>query len=1182
MLKNKLAGLIFAMFVFSLLSSVSAIFEAHIESANSIIRQPSYSSAIGLNGIDPSSSYPWPMFRHNLNRTGYTDSPAPNNNQTMWTYQTGGAVWSSPAVVDGKVYVGSDDGYVYCLNVTTTTPDGVLIWKYKTGGPVRSSPAVVDGRVLVGSDDGYIYSLNGTSGALIWKYKTNGAVRSSPAVVNGKVIVGSDDWYVYALDEFHMVNATTPYLIWRYRTNGSVGYSSPSVVDGLVFIGGNVRTGYAGHSAVGLYSLSETTTNPEGELIWKYLSYTPPYGGYEYAITTPVVLGDRLFVSYGNSYSSDSLILSFNISTGSLLWTHTVPFSASATPPSSVAVGYGKVFVSTPSSVLSLNQTTGASVWSFSSEWVPSEMRSSPAISEGKIFIGRGDGFHSLNQNDGALIWKYGPATAKSSPVVSDGRIFVGSDDGSIVAFGNASTLIVSATPSEITLGGSTIISGKLTDTFSAIGLSGKVINLEYSTDRGATWNPVDSTTTTLNGSYTYIWTPPTAGRYITIRAVFRGDMSYNGATSPGYFVHVYKISSNLTISSDPSTITYGSTTRIEGSLTDPNGTGIPDQTIYLEYSTDGLTFDSLASVTTLSDGNYSYLWAPSAGFYTIRANFTGNVNYTESTSTTSLIVNKASSTITISTSPSNVACGDITTISGTLIDQYDNALIGQNITLEYSKDNGASWNNITSVVTLSDGSYSYPWAPQEVGSYLIRAKYAGTANYNPSNRSSPLTVVQGLSSITTILSATVITYGQGLTISGLVSPPVSDGTVTLQWSIDDVDWNVIDSGTPSEGIFSGTWIPPYVGTFYIRTMWSGDLNYIGSTSTSETLTVTKASSSIACSLSLSIISYGQTVTVTGAISPTTDGTITLEYSVDGSTWVIIASGASSNASYSSSWTPLDVETFYIRAKWDGNANFSGATSTVHTLTVNKASTTLNITTPTYMTYGSNISLYGTISPSLVNVPIILQYSVDGGDTWSDLATSSTNETGGFSYVWIQPLTGTYEVRASWSGTIQYQGATSLPAHLTIGKAPSSITCTLSSTSTIIDSSVTISGKISPAISKAAITIYYRLKDMTTYNILATTQTDDQGNYEYTWTPHSAGTYEVTTTWIGTNNYDGGQSGIELLNVLSPEQIPYEDLQSQLSQARMLQYIFLGTTILFLFLAMFFALRRKVTAAKSS
>jgi hypothetical protein len=44
----------------------------------------------------------------------------------MWSYKTGAAVWSSPAIVNGTLYVGSDDGYVYALgqspNSSTPSP----------------------------------------------------------------------------------------------------------------------------------------------------------------------------------------------------------------------------------------------------------------------------------------------------------------------------------------------------------------------------------------------------------------------------------------------------------------------------------------------------------------------------------------------------------------------------------------------------------------------------------------------------------------------------------------------------------------------------------------------------------------------------------------------------------------------------------------------------------------------------------------------------------------------------------------------------------------------------------------------------------------------------------------------------------------------------------------------------
>jgi hypothetical protein len=64
---------------------------------------------------------------------------------------------SSPAVVDGRVYVGTMGTYggkVYCLNATT----GTHIWNYTTGSSIESSPAVVDGKVYAGSDtNGEVY-----------------------------------------------------------------------------------------------------------------------------------------------------------------------------------------------------------------------------------------------------------------------------------------------------------------------------------------------------------------------------------------------------------------------------------------------------------------------------------------------------------------------------------------------------------------------------------------------------------------------------------------------------------------------------------------------------------------------------------------------------------------------------------------------------------------------------------------------------------------------------------------------------------------------------------------------------------------------------------------------------------------------------------------------------------------
>ena len=170
--------------------------------------------------------YAWPMFGHDPQRTGCTEGPAADITQLSWKYKTGGYVTSSPAVVDGAVYFGSWDNYIYSLDAK----NGSLIWKYKTGGYVTSSPAVVDGRVFLGSTDHFVYCLDAKNGSLIWKCETGNSVAASQAFADDSVYTGSDDDHVYALD------AKSGKVMLKYRTDGPV-CSSPAVVDGKLYIG---------------------------------------------------------------------------------------------------------------------------------------------------------------------------------------------------------------------------------------------------------------------------------------------------------------------------------------------------------------------------------------------------------------------------------------------------------------------------------------------------------------------------------------------------------------------------------------------------------------------------------------------------------------------------------------------------------------------------------------------------------------------------------------------------------------------------------------------------------------------------------------------------------------------------------------------------------------------------------
>jgi outer membrane protein assembly factor BamB len=96
---------------------------------------------------------------------------------------------------DGKVVVGSWDGFVYFLS-----PNGKLKAKFETGNMIFSSPAIMnDGTVIIRANN-VVYFLN-PNGTLKAKFDKNEGITSSPAIMSdGTVVVGSNDGNVYYLD----------------------------------------------------------------------------------------------------------------------------------------------------------------------------------------------------------------------------------------------------------------------------------------------------------------------------------------------------------------------------------------------------------------------------------------------------------------------------------------------------------------------------------------------------------------------------------------------------------------------------------------------------------------------------------------------------------------------------------------------------------------------------------------------------------------------------------------------------------------------------------------------------------------------------------------------------------------------------------------------------------------------
>ena len=168
------------------------------------------------------------------------------NRELVWSFSAGMGAESSPAVVDGVVYLTAVNA-AYALDEST----GELVWSYDTERlPAREFPAVIADGAYYFSPDDHIYALSTTTGEPRWSYQADSMINTAPVAAEGMVYVGSESGRFYALD------AVTGGLVWS-RESMEWGLQSPAVVDGVL---------YAESSDGHLRALDAAT----GEDIWQF------------------------------------------------------------------------------------------------------------------------------------------------------------------------------------------------------------------------------------------------------------------------------------------------------------------------------------------------------------------------------------------------------------------------------------------------------------------------------------------------------------------------------------------------------------------------------------------------------------------------------------------------------------------------------------------------------------------------------------------------------------------------------------------------------------------------------------------------------------------------------------------------------------------------------------------------
>jgi polyvinyl alcohol dehydrogenase (cytochrome) len=238
------------------------------------------------------------------------------------------------------------------------SPDQVsrlkLKWAFAFPAGVETSgqPSVIDGRIFLGDDNSFVYSLDASTGCLYWSFRADAQVRT--AVVVGRIkdkgrarniaYFGDKKANIYAVD------AQTGELVWRRNLEGRL---LAHITGAPVLYRGHVYAGVAGseeivsgdpHYPCCTYrgSLSELDANT-GAVIWK--AYTiaeepkptkknslgtqlwAPAGASLWSAPTIDPQRHAVYVTTGNAFTgpaatTSDAIMAFDLATGKVVWTY--------------------------------------------------------------------------------------------------------------------------------------------------------------------------------------------------------------------------------------------------------------------------------------------------------------------------------------------------------------------------------------------------------------------------------------------------------------------------------------------------------------------------------------------------------------------------------------------------------------------------------------------------------------------------------------------------------------------------------------------------------------------------------------------------------------------------------------------------------------------------------------------
>ncbi len=541
------------------------------------------------------------------------------------------------------------------------------------------------------------------------------------------------------------------------------------------------------------------------------------------------------------------------------------------------------------------------------------------------------------------------------------------------------------------------------------------------------------------------------------------------------------KNASNANVTTVPVGTTVHDTATLSGASSNAGGT------VTYQRFNNGACSGTPASTQTVTVTNAiipdsSPFTPTSAGSYSYNALYSGDgpsgPNLPATSACEPLTVTTLSPTITTTVVPGTsislgTAVHDTATLSGGF------SPITGTVTYHFYTTFDCTGTPTDQTVTIGAGNSVPDSSPQTLGagSYSYKAHYSGDANNNPADSScEPFTVTKANTSISTSviddatgntvpLSGSVplgTTVHDTATVGTQVNGFVIGGTVTYYFytnggcSGGSTETVTMSGGTVPNSASHG---PLAAGSYSFKAVYSGDSNYIGSTSGCEPFTVNKANTTITTTLvpNQSTFALGSSVADSATVVTQVNGfviggTVTYHFYTTGD-----CSGASSDQTVamagglvpnSGSHGPLAAGSYSFKADYSGDSNYNGDSSACEPFSATRAdtntstvvideSTGLPVISPAAL--GTSVHDTATVGTQVNGFVIggsVTYYFYTNGACSGTVAGEAVTMAGGLvpSSSSHGPLaTGAYSFKAVYSGDANYNGSPSDCEPFTVG-----------------------------------------------------------------------------------------------------------------------------------------------------